>query len=328
MVKNKSLWILILVLTPFVLAEILFFSSCHYYRLEKDLKPDDAEFFSKVRYIITQKEKRTFLELSDSEKKDFREEFWEKRDPYPLTEENEFKDIYFERIEKANDLFISEGREGWATDRGRIYILYGPPTTRRTDNSFSLNNLCREIWYYGNFPVLFVDEFCVGQYKLATFDFTPIYHLNLKYMSDLALGQSSAFPGAQSEELIFDYDWEIKKISEGPGTLEGMIGIHIPYANLWFKEENNILFTIIHVRIDMTGIDERSLWAYEHSFKIETDEDSLRKEKNKEYHIEIPFRFNDEKVLDLLRKGENRLIAVLQNTTSGIKVKKVLKFKL
>lgn len=66
----------------------------------------NAEFLSKVRYIINKKERKIFLELPDSEKERFKDEFWERRDPDPETEENEFKMEYFNRIEKANDLFM------------------------------------------------------------------------------------------------------------------------------------------------------------------------------------------------------------------------------
>ena len=57
-------------------------------------------------------------------------EFWKKRDPDPDTEENEFKTQYFQRIDEANHLFTDGGEPGWLQDRGRIYILLGPPADR------------------------------------------------------------------------------------------------------------------------------------------------------------------------------------------------------
>ncbi len=115
-----------------VIFVIVLAGSCHYYNLEQQLSSDHAEFINKVRYIITKKENRLFLELPDTEKDKFIQEFWKKRDPYPTTEENEFKIEYHNRIEQANELFISEGRPGWVTDRGQIYILFGPPMDRIT----------------------------------------------------------------------------------------------------------------------------------------------------------------------------------------------------
>jgi len=317
-----------LIFISILLTLIHFSPACHYYKLERDLEPDDAEFYSKVRYIITQKEKKAFLELPDSEKEDFREEFWEKRDPYPGTEENEFKETYLNRIEKANEMFIGEGRQGWATDRGRIFILYGLPDSRRTQSTYSLNNRCREVWYYGNYPVVFIDEFCIGQFELATFDLTPIHHLNLKYMGDSATHPSKAQHRKPDEEIIFDFGLRVKQITSVPKKIRGIIEINIPYANLWFKQENKTLLTSIDVSLEIAGINDQPLWNHEQSFEIETDEESLLEKKNKQYWIEIPFILEDKSSIHLLRKGEGRLKAKITNRTSGKTVKKVLKIKL
>ena len=96
-------------MTALVCLLLLFsFSSCRLHQLEKKLNPENAEFLSKVRYIITKEERKIFLELPDADKEDFKKEFWKKRDPDPLTEENEFKMEYFNRIEITNELFVSE----------------------------------------------------------------------------------------------------------------------------------------------------------------------------------------------------------------------------
>ena len=58
--------------------------------------------------------------------KKFIEQFWLRRDPTPDTEENEYKEEHYRRIAYANERFAS-GIPGWKTDRGRIYIMYGPP---------------------------------------------------------------------------------------------------------------------------------------------------------------------------------------------------------
>src|SRR5262245_13665035 len=80
-----------------------------------------------VAYIITDEEKATFKKLStDEEREQFIENFWLRRDPTPDTIENEYRDEHFERIAYANERFAS-GKPGWKTDRGRIYITWGPP---------------------------------------------------------------------------------------------------------------------------------------------------------------------------------------------------------
>jgi len=80
-----------------------------------------------VRWIITPEELAAFKQLSNDEERDaFIEQFWLRRDPTPDTPENEYKEEHYRRIAYANEHFAS-GVPGWRTDRGRIYIAYGPP---------------------------------------------------------------------------------------------------------------------------------------------------------------------------------------------------------
>jgi GWxTD domain-containing protein len=79
-----------------------------------------------VRWIITDNERKAFMQLSNNEERDqFIEAFWQRRNPNPDSEDNEFKDEHYRRIEYANEHFAA-GKPGWMTDRGRIYIVYGP----------------------------------------------------------------------------------------------------------------------------------------------------------------------------------------------------------
>jgi GWxTD domain-containing protein len=80
-----------------------------------------------VVYIITDEERAAFKQLSNDEERDnFIEAFWQRRDPTPDTEENEYKEEHYQRIAYANEHFAA-GVPGWKTDRGRIYIMYGKP---------------------------------------------------------------------------------------------------------------------------------------------------------------------------------------------------------
>jgi GWxTD domain-containing protein len=79
-----------------------------------------------VRWIITDEERSAFKQLSNDEERDqFIEAFWARRDPTPDTPENEFKEEHYRRIAYANEHFAA-GIPGWKTDRGRIYVMYGP----------------------------------------------------------------------------------------------------------------------------------------------------------------------------------------------------------
>jgi GWxTD domain-containing protein len=80
-----------------------------------------------VPYISTDQERFAFNKLTtDDEREMFIESFWERRNPNPLSPENEYKEEYYQRIIYANEHFGS-GIPGWKTDRGRIYIMFGPP---------------------------------------------------------------------------------------------------------------------------------------------------------------------------------------------------------
>jgi GWxTD domain-containing protein len=80
-----------------------------------------------VVYIITDEERAAFRQLSNDEERDnFIEAFWQRRDPTPDTEENEYKEEHYQRIAYANEHFAA-GVPGWRTDRGRIYIVFGKP---------------------------------------------------------------------------------------------------------------------------------------------------------------------------------------------------------
>jgi GWxTD domain-containing protein len=80
-----------------------------------------------VVWIITDEEKQAFKQLSNDEERDsFIEAFWQRRDPTPDTEENEYKEEHYQRIAYANEHFAA-GIPGWKSDRGRIYIMYGKP---------------------------------------------------------------------------------------------------------------------------------------------------------------------------------------------------------
>ncbi len=98
----------------------------------KSLKQELSRTYKKwlnedVAYIITDEERAAFKQLSNDEERDqFIEAFWQRRDPTPDTEENEYKEEHYRRIEYANEHFAA-GIPGWKTDRGRIYIVFGPP---------------------------------------------------------------------------------------------------------------------------------------------------------------------------------------------------------
>jgi TonB family protein len=90
--------------------------------------PYDRWLNEDVVYIITDQERTAFMGLTTIEERNqFIEQFWQRRDPTPGTAENEFKEEHYRRIANANERFAAIALPGWKTDRGRIYIILGPP---------------------------------------------------------------------------------------------------------------------------------------------------------------------------------------------------------
>jgi GWxTD domain-containing protein len=128
-----------------------------------------------VVYIITDEERAAFQRLvTDEEREKFIEQFWQRREPVPA--KNEFKAEHYRRIMYANQRFrTASGRPGWQTDRGHMYIVYGPPDEievhpRRVAQTPS----SVEVWMYhhvegigDNRTVTFIDRTGTGDYRLA-----------------------------------------------------------------------------------------------------------------------------------------------------------------
>lgn len=139
-----------------------------------------------VVYIITSEEREVFEKLSTPEEKEqFIEQFWRRRDPDLTTPVNEFKEEHYRRLAYVNERFKS-GVPGWKTDRGRIYIIHGPPD--EIEKHYMGQSYQRpskegggmtvtypfEIWRYRHIPGLgenieleFVDPSGSGEFRLA-----------------------------------------------------------------------------------------------------------------------------------------------------------------
>ena len=171
------------------------YSSPHPQRNKKnraDETTDRAAYWKKwlnedVVYIITNEEKAIFQKLTTPEEKEsFIEQFWLRRDPDPRTPVNEFKEEHYRRIAYANEHFAS-GIPGWKTDRGRIYIMWGPPDEKDThpaggpyqrppsEGGGETSTYPFEDWTYHYLPGIgenvtleFVDPTMTGEYRLTT----------------------------------------------------------------------------------------------------------------------------------------------------------------
>jgi GWxTD domain-containing protein len=135
-----------------------------------------------VAYIIDETERAAFLRLrNDEERDEFVEQFWLRRDPTPNTKTNEFREEHYHRISYANEHFASM-RPGWQTDRGYIFIVYGPPDEieshpRKNDGIHSGGpspQFTSEVWLYRhidgigeNATVTFIDRTDSGNWRVS-----------------------------------------------------------------------------------------------------------------------------------------------------------------
>jgi len=99
-------------------------------KMKKTLKELDSSYrqwlTEDVTYIISPDERNAFLQLDTNEEREqFIEQFWLRRSSNPDLPENDFKEEHYRRIAYANEHFAS-GIPGWKTDRGRMYIMWGP----------------------------------------------------------------------------------------------------------------------------------------------------------------------------------------------------------
>lgn len=125
---------------------------------------------SELKYLLSESEFRSTGKLNSEGKKNFLVRFWRERDPNPATEANEFRLLFAERMELANQKYGTLGHTGWKTDRGRIYILYGDPTNIEY-HPHDQTMPSYEIWYYDNIEggvqFVFLDRKNIEDYRLV-----------------------------------------------------------------------------------------------------------------------------------------------------------------
>jgi GWxTD domain-containing protein len=190
----------------------------------KDLPPQYQDWLKLVSYIIGDKERDVFMHLTENRDRDiFIQAFWRLRDPTPGTPENEYKTEHMKRFQEAGRRYrFGSAREGWMTDRGRMYIILGPPVS--TEYIAGDNDVYpAEIWsYYGDtnkgmpthFQLVFFQYRNAGEMKLynpvsdgparllvsgmqdySPTDYESMYKKLFEKQPDLALLAFSIVPG-------------------------------------------------------------------------------------------------------------------------------------
>lgn len=187
-----------------------------------------------VAFIISPEERCAFLHLAtDQERDHFIEQFWSSRAPNPESLDNSFKREHYERIVIANQKF-SDQLPGWKTDRGRVYVTFGPPdsieshqsgekTGRPPEERVETYQYSWEAWHYRhldgvgeNVELEFVDPSGSGDYRLAV-------------------------PPEMKDELIFAPPYNLGRTRREEGTTQSAHAIEIymgpvPTPRVQFKD--------------------------------------------------------------------------------------------
>lgn len=299
------------------LGAVLLFVSCASARVEKQLDPKSREFISKVRYIITSEERRAFLALTPEAREPFVEDFWKRRDPTPATAENEYKTEYFSRIERANRLFSGGGAPGWLQDRGRIYITLGPPDNREAyPRGVTYYGLPTEIWWYGFFSIIFIDERWVDDYKLDASSAAQISVIN-RAQQEWNLPREGLPKGPEAGRAMGlpGLDVKIEK-ADGEGTRFILV---IPYKNIWLKSRGARFEATLEVTMKVLDAAGSEAWTFAKAFPIDVPQSRLREVLAREFTAEA---------VAALGPGSYALSVTVTNATDGSKASLERKFEI
>jgi GWxTD domain-containing protein len=269
------------------------------------------EFFSKTRLIMLKTEKKIYKNLPDvKSKKAFIKDFWAKRDPNPETEANEGR-IEFERRAATADHWFREsvgsGR-GWDTDRGRMYLLMGPPDNRSIgqnaiyDRTGLRKRVNTELWVYDNYQVslLFADEDGFGVYRLR--NYSPRI---LTAIEEAKLG--THYLGKPKQSFKFKAKYK-----------NDAINIAIPSKHVSFDEKDGVMEARFRVRVYVYQDHKRVDSIDKEVNYLHHDMNELLKRKN--INITVPY--------SPPAKGKYIFDIILDDTMSSSRYRDMIKQKI
>ncbi len=334
----------------FLFSFLFILIGCRTITLEKRLDPTSEEFINITHYIISDSERKIFLELPPWERENFIEDFWKRRDPFPQTAVNEFKELYMQRIETANKMF-SKGKKGYLTDRGRIYVLFGPPDEIiRSEGGQYIDPFAdartvqlptregikpMETWIYRNILTALQERIYVrldfsdvdgtGDYKLVTDlresvpgTISTILTPNLTLLHELNKEEfmKRSFKG---EKPLFDFNYQFKKVKSKEGNL--VVRLEFPLKSLYFEREGGFLKATLIVNLQILDLSEKVIWEFRKDYPFSLIESEVSIGKINSWIIDIP-------VTKILPKGFFNLYIAVVNTVGKEEIKKLLPLKI
>lgn len=289
------------------LCSALLAGGCASAGLERRLDPAGRDFLSKARYVITREERRTFLNLPPSERDAFIADFWKKRDPDPETEENAFRDEYFRRIDQANRLFSDGGEPGWLQDRGRVYILLGPPSDRAAyPRGVTFYGLPTEYWTYGFFPIVFIDRDWTGNYRLEPY--------SASQLAEIMSAQLDLKPRVEKDRIALEARAEVRPREGG-----ALVRVIVPYKKIWFAAEGGRLKTTLTLDVAVEGPAGAKVLEKRADRALDFSEEELPSLLDEDLALEIELE---------IKPGPYVLVARLENGADGARVFRTVPFKI
>jgi GWxTD domain-containing protein len=297
-----------------------------------------------VPYIITDAEREVFTSLpTEADRGKFIERFWKSRDPDPQTPENEFKTDYYNRIAHANKFFGSSGIKGWRTDRGKIFILLGPPSEIQrdmspTETSFSAFHGPKEVWNYWGIPnpklpynmeFIFVDKFGTGNYVLETslrltdmgsssFEVGSM-HYYFNEMEFLSEAMKSPFEnmeelrGIITTQVTYDripIHFDLFFLKGGEQRTYIPLTLEVPFSALTYEKIGNELFFSVTAMVDASDKLGRIVFERSKDFEFRRSPDDTVNRDNKTLHLQTS--------LSLEPDSYNIHLLILDNHSGGV----------
>ncbi len=278
-------------------------ASCASARLPKDMDPESREFISKVRYIITPAERKAFLALPAADRKAFIEDFWARRDPNPATAVNEYKEEFFKRIAEATHLFSGGGSPGWLQDRGRVYVTLGPPDNRITyPRGVTFYGVPTEIWLYGFFPIYFIDDRWVDDYRLDPDSAAQIAVISAAQVDWNTPARKMS--GAPAKEIAAEVEFSAAKGSGGDAVLK----VSLPYRMIWLKADGDTLRASLELNLVVLDKGGAKVWETTKTYPVEITAGAGKGKLAKDFVAEVSAP---------LAPGEYTAVIALTNSNGG-----------
>jgi len=270
--------------------------------------PFHDSYYDKEKLLMTEEELEIYTHLPDREtKEEFIKEFWLRRDPTTGTEKNELKEEFDRRVEYANRWFDEkgDGRSGWDTDRGRVFLVFGPPDRRdrgQVQMRTRPGTVNMETWSYDRHQLMirFIDEMGYRVFRLT------------------ADSQYSLMIAQRTEKLRWGArEFEDAGFSFAASYKDGGINIIIPLKNLQVDHQGDDVVVTFNVSITVY-LKFKKIDTFNKLQLFKHDQEEIHKLDNLSFSIPYP----------LAEKGRYHLDIVVENKLTSQKYRKLLKVRL